>query len=117
MSDICRACGACCASFRVSFYRGEPVPDELVVPVAPFRVAMRGTTGQNPRCVALSATLGEDCACTIYADRPSPCREFTASWEDGQPNPDCDKARARVGLRPLTPEDHLPKRPRRRRAA
>ncbi len=122
----CLSCGACCASFRVSFYRGEAVPgpgavpEELVVPVTPFRVAMRGTDQRPPRCEALEGPLGGPCRCTIYPLRPSPCREFEASWEDGTANPRCDEARARHGLRPLTPEDFEPERPDRkgpRRAA
>jgi Fe-S-cluster containining protein len=102
----CLRCGACCAAFRVSFYWAEPVPPELTVRVTPFLAAMDGTDRPEPRCVALHGELGREVRCTAYEARPSPCREFGASWEDGTPNPRCDAARARYGLPPLRPEDH-----------
>ncbi len=48
--------------------------------------------------------MGEAVACKIYESRPTPCRDFTASFENGEPNPRCDQARARYGLPPLTPQ-------------
>lgn len=116
--DPCQRCGACCASFRVSFYRGEAVPgpgavpEHLVEDVSPFLVAMAGTTRRPPRCVALEGELGQQVSCSIYALRPSTCREFAASWSSGEHEPRCDAARARVGLGPLTPEDWEPEQPR-----
>ncbi len=107
----CLTCGACCASFRVSFYRGEAVPgpgavpEELVESITPFRVAMKGTTTKPPRCVALAGTVGCEVGCSIYALRPTPCREFTASWAEGEALEACDEARRRWGLAPLTPSD------------
>jgi Fe-S-cluster containining protein len=108
----CQSCGACCASYRVGFYRGEAlegeagaVPDELVEPISAFRVAMRGTAHEPLRCVALDGVIGGACGCRIYALRPTPCREFQASWEDGVHQPRCDEARARHGLAPLNPAD------------
>ena len=100
----CLSCGACCAALRVSFYWAEPVPEAVTEPIGPFRAAMRGTNQKPPRCVALEGTVGEAVRCTIYADRPSPCREFAASWEDGERNERCDEVRARHGLPPLTAE-------------
>ena len=107
----CQSCGACCASFRVSFYRGEAlhgdpeaVPAELTEVVAPFRVAMRRDGEDRLRCVALEGEVGSAVACSIYARRPSPCREFRASWEDGRVDARCDAARARHGLHPLRPD-------------
>ncbi len=47
--------------------------------------------------------MGEEVACKIYESRPTPCRDFTASFENGEANPRCDQARARYGLPPLTP--------------
>jgi Fe-S-cluster containining protein len=67
---------------------------------------MRGTdTGEAMRCIALEGVVGERVSCRVYAQRPSPCRAVRASWEDGTPDPHCDRARARHGLRPLTPAD------------
>lgn len=118
----CLRCGACCATYRVGFYRGEAipgpgaVPEALVVDVGPFRVAMAGTERQPPRCVALEGTVGEAVRCGIHPLRPSACRDFGASYEAGVHELRCDEARARHGLAPLRPEDwELPRpRPRRR---
>jgi Fe-S-cluster containining protein len=101
-------CGACCASFRVSFYWGETdavlggfVPAHLTQPISPHHVAMLGTDQVQPHCIALQGTPGQQVSCNIYPLRSSTCREFTASWENGQHNPVCDRARARYGLPPL----------------
>lgn len=108
-SNPCLTCGACCCSFRVSFYLGETtdnpfgtVPSELTEPVAPNFVAMRGTNQPSPRCVALQGKIGEYTPCAIYNERSSTCREFEASWSNGVRNEACDKARAKHGLAPLT---------------
>jgi Fe-S-cluster containining protein len=81
------------------------VPTELVAEVSPFRVAMMGTCHAPVRCVALEGAVGGANACTIYARRPSTCRDFRASWEDGTHQPGCDQARAAHGLAPLSPGD------------
>ena len=47
------------------------------------------------RCVALEGRIGESVGCSIYTLRPSPCRDFEASFEFGQHKPRCDEARAR----------------------
>lgn len=108
-SSPCLSCGACCAHFRVSFYWGEcqsaggNVPDHLVEQVNPHRVAMLGTATKPVRCVGLQGEVGCAVSCSLYEQRSSTCRDFTASWEDGQVNPHCDAARAAYGLPPLTP--------------
>jgi hypothetical protein len=109
----CLACGACCACFRASFYWSETddvtpggVPLELTEDRPPHFRVMKGTNQQQPRCVALEGTIGEAVRCAIHPRRPSSCREFAASFEDGAtPNERCDEARARWGLAPLLPED------------
>jgi Fe-S-cluster containining protein len=103
--NVCQACGACCASFRVDFHPAELAggtyawgaggPREMVLPVTPAIVRMAGTDAAAPRCVALAGTVGEFVACAIYAARPSPCREFDTSHEA------CARARQRHGLPPL----------------
>src|SRR5690606_32277045 len=110
MSNPCVACGACCAYFRVSFYwseaaptAGGSTPSELTIRLSPHRALMRGTELRIPRCAALQGTIGEQVHCTIYASRPSPCREFQASWAHGVRNERCDRARAAHGLPPLSP--------------
>jgi Fe-S-cluster containining protein len=106
----CISCGICCSNFRVSFYHGEIegmpcgwVPAHLVEKLTESRACMQGTSQKNPRCVALSGTLGAQTACTIYAQRPSPCREFEAWEEDGLPNERCQKLRVAHGLARLQP--------------
>lgn len=110
----CLTCGACCAHFRVSFYwaeadpeQGGRVPPELTESLPPNRSCMRGTNDRNPRCVALSGTVGERVVCTIYPNTPSPCEEFGIQWVDGRAtaSPEelarCNAARALYGLVPI----------------
>ena len=104
----CLSCGACCACFRVSFYWGESdaapdgyVPAELTQPISPHRAAMKGTDQPEPRCIALEGAIGGQVFCTIHPKRPSPCREFNASWEKDAFNEACDRARRKYGLAPL----------------
>ncbi|MGF6669882.1 Fe-S-cluster containining protein [Pseudomonas monsensis] len=80
------------------------MPDELVTQISPSRVAMNGTDCKSPRCTALVGEVGSEVKCSIYELRSSPCREFESSWENGEQNVDCDKARARFGLPPLQPD-------------
>lgn len=74
---------------------GGTVPDSLAVEVNGSTCRMRGTEQVPIRCVALTGEVGENVACGIYAQRPSPCREFTAG------DYACNKARARHWLPPL----------------
>jgi len=81
---------------------GCGVPAALTVPVLPQLVRMRGTDAAPPRCVALAGVIGEGVRCTIYADRPSPCRDFAPYAALGLGEDACDRARARHGLPPLS---------------
>jgi Fe-S-cluster containining protein len=107
----CLRCGACCAAFRVAFYWAEAapanpagVPAELTRPLRHHELAMRGTDEVGAiRCIALAGMVGEHVSCRIYAQRPSPCRDLRASFEDGAHSEQCDRARAKFGLPPLTP--------------
>ena len=108
----CLTCGACCAHFRASFYWAETasatpngVPDHLVDKMNDFRVAMKGTQGEHPRCIALIGLIGTSVHCAIYQQRASVCRDFHASWLDGVQNERCDRARAAHGMSPLTPRE------------
>lgn len=102
MSTLCTNCGACCACFRVAFHWSEPVPAELTVKIDPHRLAMRGTEGAQPiRCVALQGEVGRVVLCTVYEQRPSPCRELMPDGQDGVANEQCRRARAQFGLPPL----------------
>lgn len=109
MSSPCQQCGACCAHFRVSFYWSEAertlgglVPPELTEPLNPQRLMMQGTNARPPRCVALEGEVGVACACTIYPERPSACRELDPWDEAGRADPKCNRARAAHGLPPVT---------------
>ncbi|WP_341678832.1 YkgJ family cysteine cluster protein [Niveibacterium sp. SC-1] len=105
--DVCTSCGACCASFRVSFHRSERedegglIPETLADDETASTCRMRGTDRSPPRCVALVGKIGESVRCGIYEFRPSPCREFAAHGVFGIGNVACNQARARHGLPPL----------------
>ncbi|ANI29180.1 ferredoxin [Yersinia entomophaga] len=107
----CISCGACCAYFRVSFYWSEAgseqgsVPNDLTEQITPFISCMSGTNCKSPRCVALEGDIGQQVACSIYPDRPTPCHEFSYSGENNQRNESCDRARAYYGLPPLPVEE------------
>lgn len=104
----CLNCGACCATFRVSFYWGETdaspegvIPSALTEQVSPHYSCMQGTNQPSPRCVALMGSIGEGVRCSIYEKRSSTCREFGYHGEAGQASPACQRARALHGLPPL----------------
>jgi Fe-S-cluster containining protein len=116
MKNPCVGCGACCAHFRVQFYwrEGEsgaesgrpPVRTELYEDLDSRYRCMKGTNDKHhPKCAGLKGRIGRDASCSVYQERPTPCREFTASFADGKKNLRCDEARGAHGLRPLTLED------------
>ena len=105
----CQRCGACCAAYKVLFpsievddHEGGKVPHEQTIRFDARRSAMRGTTSFNKRCVALEGIIGQYVSCTIYANRPTPCRAFGASWEAERSNATCDRARNCYGLLPFS---------------
>lgn len=115
----CTSCGGCCAHFRVSFYCGElsdglggMVPVELTSKINDTMACMKGTEKGHGRCVALVGELGRPgVGCSIYPQRPSPCREFSPWEADGQPNPACQQRRQALGLpvlAALPPEQAAP---------
>lgn len=104
----CLSCGACCAFYRASFYWTEVsdftpggVPLEMTEKLNDFRLVLKGTSGSNPRCIALNGVIGRRVACSIYQRRASVCRDFEPAWQKGVANPACDKARKAWGLAPL----------------
>ncbi len=97
----CQRCGACCASFRVSFYWAEAddapggtVPAAWTRKVNAHLRCMQGTEVHPVRCVALEGHVGQSVACGIYAQRSSTCRDVQPG--DAQ----CLRARQRHGLPP-----------------
>lgn len=114
MVHPCQSCGACCAHFRVLFYWREAeasdlgaraVPIDLTEDISAQKRGMKGTSGKQIRCVALQGKLAEKVSCSIYGQRPTPCRDFEASYENGEKNSRCDKARGAYGLAPLKRSD------------
>lgn len=109
--SACQSCGACCATFRVDFDAAEQsggalpwgagVPPALTVPVTGQTIRMRGTDAAPPRCIALVGEIGRTVACSIYAERPGPCREFAPLAPLGIGDDACRRARQRHGLPPL----------------
>lgn len=104
----CTTCGACCSRYRVSFHWSETepglggiVPSELTEKINEHRVAMKGTSCKQPRCIALEGEVGREVRCSIYPQRSSACREFSYAGEQGQAHDRCDEARAAHGLPPL----------------
>ena len=104
----CGSCGACCSHFRVSFYMGETihlgglVPSEMTSKLTDFHACMKGTEAGSGRCIALVGEVGhQGIKCSIYHDRPSPCREYPVWLDDGSPNPKCQVLRSSIGVRPL----------------
>jgi Fe-S-cluster containining protein len=100
----CRTCGACCreAYHSVTVAVRDPVvwqqPDLIVRTGHRFEIRREGD-----RCAALTVAQAPPDApnggppapaytCSIYEDRPRPCREFTAGGRN------CLEARRRVGL-------------------
>jgi len=94
----CQACGACCreAYHSVTVSMRDPVvwqePQLIVRHGARFEIRREG-----PRCAALrvddeAVAPAARYACTIYDNRPRPCREFAAGGRH------CLDARRRVGL-------------------
>jgi Fe-S-cluster containining protein len=72
----CSKCGACCAySFDwpefVADDDGDKIPERLI---AEGGGCMRC---DGDRCSALVGEVGKQVSCAVYADRPSPCREFS----------------------------------------
>ena len=106
--SACTRCGACCAAFRVDFHRADlasgetpGVPPELTVALSATLRRMLGTDGAPPRCVALEGEVGQAVRCTIYQQRPGPCRDFAPYAPLGIGDDACDRARRRHGLPPL----------------
>lgn len=106
--SVCTRCGACCAAFRVDFDRADlagedhpGVPPALTVALTSTLVRLRGTDAAPPRCVALAGEVGQAVRCTIYEQRPGPCRDFAPYAALGIGDDACDRARRRHGLTPL----------------
>ena len=101
----CVRCGACCATFRITLPRSEldnvpggHVPAHLTEPYTPTTACMREHPDSPGRCIALYGTIGSQVSCTIYAHRPTACREFAPLATFGHGDESCNEARRRFGL-------------------
>jgi hypothetical protein len=72
---------------------------------------MLGTNETKPRCVALMGIIGKKVHCSIHSRRSSVCRGFLPSWQEGESQEGCDKARAQFNLAPLQPHHWQPNNP------
>jgi Fe-S-cluster containining protein len=106
----CQCCGACCATYRVSFHveevddlPGGRVPAGLIDPMTSQLVCMRGTASSPYRCVALRGIIGDSASCAIYEFRPSACRDFAPLAAVGRGDEACNEARRHHQLPPLNP--------------
>lgn len=107
----CLRCGACCHHLRVAFLWTEAedatpggVPLARCEEYDEVLRCMRGTRSAG-RCCALSGAIGQAVSCEIHDRRPSVCRDFAASFEQGRRERRCDESRAQHGMEPLTAED------------
>jgi Fe-S-cluster containining protein len=82
--------------------RGGVVPLAMSGESSDTRLYMKGTETKTPRCIALDGFIGTQVACRIYLNRPSTCRAFRRSWEQGDGNFLCDRARSAFGLDPFS---------------
>lgn len=105
----CLSCGACCATFRVSFYWAEAddapdgwVPVDMTEKLTPHLRCMRGSNSKSRRCDQLQGDI-PGALCGIYPHRPSPCRELQPYTEEGKVTAQCAKARLHHGL-PALPD-------------
>jgi Fe-S-cluster containining protein len=101
----CQQCGACCiSSFGERAGYVALAQDDVIrlgrvgLPLVPFgnetllgTVAYEGTGGERI-CAAFGGVVGGGCGCSIYLDRPRPCRNF----EPGSAG--CRQARRDAGL-------------------
>ena len=109
MADsVCRSCGACCLTYRITLPRieldsapGGWVPAALTQPYTATTACMREHPDTPGRCIALEGTVGVTVECTIYEKRPSACSEFAPMSALGLGDAACYEARRRHGLAPL----------------
>lgn len=105
MNDVdnnpCLDCGACCKSFRVSFYWAEApergLADEWTEQVTAHVACMKGTNASHPYCIALGRGDAGPMACGVYPRRPQACRDVQIGDEK------CRRARELHSLRAITP--------------
>ena len=102
----CLSCGACCMTYRVSFYWADAdargLPPSLTEQLDHFHACMAGTNTARPRCAAVRGEPGGPVTCSVYDQRPQACREVRIGDDK------CVRARLRHGLAPLAAMGALP---------
>lgn len=95
----CLDCGICCTHFRISFYWAEAddapggfVPAEMTEKLNHTLRCMKGSNQVPRRCSALSGEVGRQVACSIYENRPTPCREFPVYFRGRYAQPEVRRA-------------------------
>jgi Fe-S-cluster containining protein len=93
LSNVCQACGACCA-YSANWPRFSIESDEelALIPDKFVNDRQSGMRCDGDRCAALQGEVGKGTACGIYAVRPEVCR--TCMPGDAE----CAMARRKFGL-------------------
>ncbi|MGY8663199.1 YkgJ family cysteine cluster protein [Bradyrhizobium sp. UFLA05-109] len=93
LSQLCQACGACCAySANWPRFSMESEAELAAIPQAFVNERQSGMRCDGDRCSALKGKIGDATACGIYAVRPEVCR--TCMPGDAE----CAMARRKFGL-------------------
>lgn len=95
-ANTCQSCGACC-SYSENWPRFTIEDDAALdaIPAALVNARLSGMRCDADRCAALSGTIGQATACTIYPLRPEVCRDCLPG------DPECAMARRKFRLPPL----------------
>ncbi|MCP3475329.1 YkgJ family cysteine cluster protein [Bradyrhizobium sp. CCGUVB1N3] len=93
LSQLCQACGACCAySANWPRFSIESEEELAAIPQALVNERQSGMRCDGDRCSALKGKIGDATVCGIYAVRPEVCR--TCMPGDAE----CAMARRKFGL-------------------
>lgn len=79
---------------------GGFVPADMTEKLTRHLRCMKGSSQVPRRCMALSGTVGVRVGCTIYENRPTPCRAFPSYLEDCTPNPNATNFARPLACRP-----------------
>jgi Fe-S-cluster containining protein len=93
LSQLCQACGACCAySANWPRFSTESEEELALIPQSLVNERQSGMRCDGDRCSALKGKIGDATACGIYAVRPEVCRSCMPG------DAECAMARRKFGL-------------------
>ena len=93
LSQLCQACGACCAySANWPRFSTESEEELALIPQSLVNERQSGMRCDGDRCSALKGKIGDATACGIYAVRPEVCRSCMPG------DAECAMARRKHGL-------------------